>query len=163
LTGCAEFARSLRLSRREFIQAGMLGNMGIGLGDVLRKAAAAGPSADTRANNVILLWMRGGPSHIDMWDPKPEAPVEYRGEFGTIDTRVPGIQLTDMLPRCAGIMEDWSIVRSLYHQDAGHSTGDQICFTGYPSGPNGDESIPAVAPSSRSNWGGTTPRFPPRC
>lgn len=161
LTGCAEFARSLRLSRREFIQAGMLGTMGIGLGDVLRKAAAAGPSADTRANNVILLWMRGGPSHLDMWDPKPEAPVEYRGEFGTIDTRVPGIQLTDMLPRCAGIMEDWSIVRSLYHQDAGHSTGDQICFTGYPSGPNGDENIhPSCGAIVAEQLGRNDPEIP---
>jgi hypothetical protein len=141
LSGCAEFARTQRLSRREFIRAGMLGTAGIALDDVLRRVAQAGPSEDARTNNVILLWMRGGPSHIDMWDPKPEAPVEYRGEFGTIATSVPGIQLTDMLPRCAGIMEDWSIIRSLYHHDAGHSTGDQICFTGYPSGPNGDENI----------------------
>ncbi|MFM7160485.1 MAG: DUF1501 domain-containing protein, partial [Planctomycetaceae bacterium] len=74
-------------------------------------------------------------------DPKPDAPAEYRGEFGTIPTTVPGIQLTDMLPLSAQCMTDWSIVRSLHHQDAGHSTGDQICFTGYPSGPNGDENI----------------------
>ncbi|HBH50283.1 MAG TPA: DUF1501 domain-containing protein [Planctomycetaceae bacterium] len=140
-TGCAEFARSLRLSRRSFIQAGVMGSAGLSLGSVLKAEALAGPAAVTRQNNVILLWMRGGPSHIDMWDPKPEAPVEYRGEFGTIDTAVPGIQLSDMLPRCAQIMSRWSIVRSLFHQDAGHSTGDQICFTGYPSGPNGDENI----------------------
>ena len=48
-----------------------------------------------------MLWMRGGPSHIDMWDPKPNAPAEYRGEFGTMNTSVPGIQLTDMLPKSA--------------------------------------------------------------
>ena len=85
--------------------------------------------------------MRGGPSHIDMWDPKPDAPAEYRGEFGTIPTNVPGILLCDMLPLSARIMDKWSIVRSLHHHDAGHSTGDQICFTGYNAGPNPDENV----------------------
>jgi hypothetical protein len=85
--------------------------------------------------------MRGGPSHIDMWDPKPAAPVEYRGEFGTRPTRVPGILLSDMLPLCGRVMDRWSIVRSLHHHDAGHSSGDQICFTGYNAGPNPDENV----------------------
>jgi hypothetical protein len=76
-----------------------------------------------------------------MWDPKPDAPAEYRGEFGTISTNVPGIQLTDMLPQCAKVMDKWSIVRSLYHHDAGHSAADQICFTGYNSGPRADENV----------------------
>ena len=161
-TGCAEFARTLRLSRRSFIQAGLMGSAGLSLGSVLRAEALAGPAEGaTRKNNVILLWMRGGPSHIDMWDPKPEAPVEYRGEFGTIDTAVPGIQLTDMLPRCAQIMRDWSIIRSLYHQDAGHSTGDQICFTGYPSGPNGDENIhPSCCAIAAEQLGGQDRELP---
>ena len=74
--------------------------------------------------------MRGGPSHIDMWDPKPDAPAEYRGEFGSIRTAVEGIRLSAMLPMCAQRMDDWSIVRSLTHEDAGHSTADQLCFIG---------------------------------
>ncbi len=78
--------------------------------------------------------MRGGPSHIDMWDPKPDAPVDYRGEFGTMDTNVPGIQLSDMMPGHAKVQDKYSIIRSLYHDNAGHSAGDQICFTGYPPG-----------------------------
>lgn len=85
--------------------------------------------------------MRGGPSHIDMWDPKPEAPVEYRGEFGVGWTKVPGILLSDMLPMCGSVMDKWSIIRSLNHGDAGHSTADQLCFTGYPTGPNPDENV----------------------
>jgi hypothetical protein len=97
--------------------------------------------AAARTNNVIVLWMRGGPSHIDMWDPKPDAPEEYRGEFGTMSTTVPGIHITDMLPQCAAVMDKWSIVRSLYHADAGHSAADQICFTGHPPGPNADQNI----------------------
>jgi hypothetical protein len=76
-----------------------------------------------------------------MWDPKPDAPAEIRGEFGTIPTNVPGIYLSDMLPRTAALMEKWSIVRSLHHHDAGHSSGDQICFTGYNAGPNPDENV----------------------
>lgn len=92
-------------------------------------------------NNVIILWMRGGPSHIDMWDPKPDAPAEYRGEFGTISTKVPGVHLTDMMPMCANVMDKWSIIRSLHHHDAGHSAADQICFTGYDRGPQPDVNI----------------------
>jgi hypothetical protein len=132
--------RSVASNRRAFLRAGCLGAMGLSLAELLRFEAQASPPA-TRENSVIILWMRGGPSHIDMWDPKPDAPEEIRGEFGTISTSVPGIQLTDMLPLSARIMDKWSIVRSLHHHDAGHSSGDQICFTGYPSGPNPDENV----------------------
>lgn len=135
--GCADFRRALAASRRDFLKVGVLGTAGLSLGELLRAEARA--SEPARPTSVILLWMRGGPSHIDMWDPKPDAPVEYRGEFGVMPTCVPGIQLTDMLPQCARVMDKWSIVRSLHHTDAGHSSGDQICFTGYPSGPNPDE------------------------
>jgi hypothetical protein len=127
------------MNRRAFLRAGVLGTGGLSLAHLLQAEALAGTGA--RPNNVIILWMRGGPSHIDMWDPKPDAPLEYRGEFGTMHTKVPGIILSDMLPQCAAVMDKWSIVRSLNHHDAGHSTGDQICFTGYDSGPNPDENI----------------------
>src|SRR5687768_13884503 len=100
--GCREFRWSLRLSRRGFLQAGLLGSAGLSLGQLLRleaQAAQAG-KAPARTTSVIILWMRGGPSHIDMWDPKPEAPAEYRGEFGVAPSSVPGILLSDMLPLC---------------------------------------------------------------
>jgi hypothetical protein len=136
--GCQEFERSLSVGRRDFLRAGALGVAGLGLPELLRAETEGGGA---REKNVIILWMRGGPSHIDMWDPKPDAPAEYRGEFGTMSTAVPGIQLSDMLPKTAGCMQDWSIVRSLHHHDAGHSRGDQICFTGYDSGPDGDVNV----------------------
>jgi PAS domain-containing protein len=136
---CPELRR-LVAGRREFVRAGMLGAAGLSLGELLRHEALAGFAA-RRGASVIILWMRGGPSHIDMWDPKPEAPLEYRGEFGTISTSVPGITIGELLPRCGAIMHKWSIVRSLHHHDAGHSSADQICFTGYPSGPNPDENV----------------------
>jgi hypothetical protein len=131
---CPEFRR---ISRRGLVHAGVLGTGGLSLGGLLRANAAEAPggAAAKSDKSVILLWMRGGPSHIDMWDPKPDAPAEFRGEFGTIGTNVPGIQLTDMLPMSATMMDQWSIVRSLNHTDAGHSTGDQLCFTGYGPGP----------------------------
>src|SRR5262245_43735078 len=102
--GCAEFEQTLRLDRRGFLRAGALGAAGLALPQLLRaeeKAARSG--AASRVNSVILLWMRGGPSHIDMWDPKPDAPAEYRGEFGTKATKVPGILLGDLLPMCGRI------------------------------------------------------------
>lgn len=141
LPGCSEFRRHLQLNRRGFLKAGALGfsGLGIGLSDVLRAEAARGEGR--QENSVIILWMRGGPPHQDMWDPKPNAPVEYRGEFGTMSTNVPGIQLSDMLPMCAAVQDKWSIVRSLHHHDAGHSAADQLCFTGYNSGPAPDENI----------------------
>jgi hypothetical protein len=140
--GCREFRENLRLNRRGFVKAGILGASGLSLSELLRLQAQAAPSGATGTKkSVIILWMRGGPSHIDMWDTKPDAPAEFRGEFGTIPTNVPDIQISDELPMCAGIMNKWSIVRSLNHLDAGHSTGDQTCFTGYPPGPNPDQNV----------------------
>jgi uncharacterized protein (DUF1501 family) len=151
--------------RRSFLKAGILGTTGLSLANLLRseaRAEAAGAtSASARKPSVIILWMRGGPSHIDMWDPKPEAPVEYRGEFAPLKTNVPGIYLTELLPMTARMMDKWSIVRSLYHNDAGHSTGDQLCFTGYPTGPNPDENIhPSCGSIVAKQLGARSPGMP---
>jgi hypothetical protein len=151
--------RSVAPSRRDFVKAGVLGAAGLSLADLLRSDARA--SRGSRPNSVIILWMRGGPSHIDMWDPKPDAPSEIRGEFGVIRSSVPGIMLSDMLPQTARIMHKWSIVRSLHHHDAGHSTGDQICFTGYNPGPNPDENIyPSCGSIVSRQLGAQSPRTP---
>jgi hypothetical protein len=159
LSGCADFHRSLRMNRRGFLRAGLLGAGGLSLSQLLQTESLGGSA--TRPNSVIILWMRGGPSHIDMWDPKPEAPLEYRGEFGTMATSVPGITLSDMLPQCAQVMSKWSIVRSLNHHDAGHSTGDQMCFTGYNSGPNPDENIhPSCGSIVAEQLGRLNPQLP---
>jgi hypothetical protein len=161
--GCDDFRRTLRLNRRGFVKAGLLGAAGLGLPDLLRaqEYRAAQTRSLSKVNNVILLWMRGGPSHIDMWDPKPDAPAEYRGEFGTIGTPVPGVRLGDLLPMSARIMNKWSIVRSLNHHDAGHSTGDQICFTGYDSGPTPDENVhPSIGSIVSKQLGHLNPTMP---
>jgi hypothetical protein len=146
--------------RRSFLRAGVLGATGLALSDLLRLEASSSTKGG-REPSVIILWMRGGPSHIDMWDPKPDAPVEYRGEFGVKATTVPGIVLSDMLPMCGQVMKKWSIVRSLHHHDAGHSTGDQICFTGYNAGPNPDENVhPSCGSIVSRQLGHRTPHLP---
>jgi uncharacterized protein (DUF1501 family) len=145
--GCSEYRQHLRLNRRGFLQAGMLGMAGLSLPQLLQmqaQAAQVGKTVD-RTKSVIILWMRGGPSQHDMWDPKPDAPAEVRGEFKTIATKVPGILITELLPMTASLMNKWSIVRSLAHRpqdgNIGHSDGDQICFTGYPAGRDPSQNV----------------------
>src|SRR3954466_9848358 len=94
--GCPNFHQALRadsLSRRGLLKAGVLSVAGLSLSQLLR-AEASRPTLATSPrskNSVIILWMRGGPAQHETWDPKPDAPEEYRGEFGHINTRVPGI------------------------------------------------------------------------
>ncbi len=158
---CHDFRRATALDRRGFLTVGAIGAAGLSLAELLRHEAVAAAAHKPTDKSVIILWMRGGPSHIDMWDPKPDAPAEFRGEFGTMKTSVPGIQLTDMLPMCAKVMDRWSIIRSLNHKDAGHSSGDQICFTGYPSGRNPDENeMPSCGSIVAEQLGHLTPELP---
>jgi uncharacterized protein (DUF1501 family) len=113
------------LTRRDFLRVGGLGVLGVSLAD---GAAAAGASGD-RA--VILLLLVGGPSQHETWDPKPEAPAEVRGPFGTIATRVPGVRVCEHLPRLARRMDRLAVVRSLHHDEAPiHETGHQLIQTG---------------------------------
>jgi len=159
--GCAEFRRNLKIGRRGFLKAGGLGAFGLTLSDLLRHEAQAGPAAK-RENSVIILWMRGGPSQHETWDPKPQAPVEIRGAFGAANTSVPGIQIVDLLPKCGKIMDKWSIVRSLHHDNAGHSAGDQILFTGHKPGPDPSKNIhPSCGSIVSEQLGRLTPELPP--
>jgi hypothetical protein len=106
-------------SRRNFLKAGLAGLAGLSLPDVLRLRAS--PSANrrgSRGKSVILLWMAGGPSHIDTWDPKPHRPPENRGPFGVIRTREPGILVCEHLPKQAAMMDRFTLIRSV---DARHS------------------------------------------
>src|SRR5215467_11146913 len=110
VNGCPESRATLSLDRRSFVKAGILGAAGLSLPQLLSAEARANAAGQpTRRPSVIILWMRGGPSHIDMWDPKPDAPEEYRGEFGVHTTKVTGIHLSDMLPMCGRMMHRWSI------------------------------------------------------
>jgi hypothetical protein len=109
-------------SRRWFLQTGVAGLAGVGLADFLRSQAlaATGDSSPSK-KAVILFWLSGGPSHIDMWDPKPEAPTEIRGPYRAISTKVPGIQVCEHLPLQASIMDRLSIIRSVDCSASNHT------------------------------------------
>src|SRR5436305_7818401 len=120
---------TLRTSRRSFLQVGALAVGGLTLPNYLRLRAAQ-PNAP-RKKSVILIWQAGGPSHIDMYDLKPNAPSEVRGEFRPIATNVPGIQIGEHLPQQAKVMDRLTVLRSAYHTNAGHGMGAQWMLTGY--------------------------------
>src|ERR1051326_1212900 len=98
------------VTRRAFVQAGFLGALGMALPQHAALAAAA-----RRPKAVILLWLWGGPSHLDTFDPKPEAPSEYRGPYRALGTSVPGVQVTELLPKLARRAEHYALLRSVNH------------------------------------------------
>ena len=125
--------RSNRLQRRSFL--------GIGLAGGLTAIANAtfGATRAARAKNVLVIYEQGGLSHIDTFDPKPEAPIDQRSPFTPISTSVPGIQLTSLCKRTATIADKLAIVRSMYHKGGainGHPDGTQYALSGAaPGGP----------------------------
>ena len=118
------------LTRRDFLHAGSLTASGLGL-PAMQSLAAAGVVAPDRDVNCILLFLVGGPSQLDTWDMKPDAPEEVRGPFKPISTNVPGLQISEIFPRLATMMDKVSLVRSVYHTAAAvHDTGHQMMQTG---------------------------------
>ncbi len=114
------------LTRRDFLHAGVLAPLGLGLSSL----SALGGSAPSDMN-CIMLFLVGGPSQLDTWDMKPDAPEEIRGPFKPIATRVPGIQVSEVFPRLATMMDRVALVRSVYHTAAAvHDTGHQMMQTG---------------------------------
>ena len=115
------------LSRRDFLHAGAIAPFGLTLPSLLQ-AQAAGKDSDV---NCIMLFLLGGPSQIDTFDPKPKAPAEVRGPFGSIKTNVPGMEISEIFPRTAKHADKFSIIRSVYHTAAAvHDTGHQMMQTG---------------------------------
>jgi len=124
------------MARRDFIQLGLGGMMGLGLADILRLQAAEAvtPSAKSKKPvNCILVWLDGGPSHYESFDPKPEAPSEIRGEFKSIPTSVPGIHFSECVPELAKVADKMSIIRSIAHKDPNHGGGNHYMMTGAPT------------------------------
>ena len=99
------------IQRRVFLQAGAASVLGLSFADLLR-ARASGQTAGP-AKAVILLWLWGGPSQLDTFDPKPNAPLEYRGAFGTIPTKVTGVRFCELFPQLAKLTDTLSVVRTL--------------------------------------------------
>src|SRR5438132_12286676 len=107
--GCDSFRRC---SRRDFLRIGGASLCGVGLLDLLRARADAG-GAEPRAKQMICVWMAGGPPHIDMFDMKPDAPEDYRGEFKPIKTKVPGLDICELMPNLARMADQYPIIRSV--------------------------------------------------
>ena len=119
------------VSRRAFIEAGSLLLGGLTLADVLKSRAEAKPSADRSDTSVILIWLQGGPSHMETYDMKPEAPIEYRGEMNAIGTSVPGMDVCELLPLHAQVADKFNIIRSISHGFANHAGGAGRFLSGY--------------------------------
>ncbi|HAV31009.1 MAG: DUF1501 domain-containing protein [Planctomyces sp.] len=122
-------------SRRSFVQLGATGLFSAGLPGLL--AARAAQPAQARQTSVILLWLDGGPGHMDTYDMKPEAPAEYRGIWKPIPTCVPGMEVTELFPLQAKIADRFSVVRSLHHGSGDHFTGGHWMLTGRGAGVSG--------------------------
>src|SRR5262249_4133541 len=129
-------------SRREFLRVGGASLLGLSLADILRlQAHADSAPSDPKlksvwdnAKSVILIFLQGGPSHIDIWDPKPDAPSNVRGEFKPIKTVVPGIWLSETMPLLAKQMDKATLIRSMSYTPAGlfnHTAAHYQMMTGY--------------------------------
>ncbi|HVL11589.1 MAG TPA: DUF1501 domain-containing protein [Gemmata sp.] len=128
------------LHRRAFLQAGAATALGLSLPDLLRARAAGAGGGHAKA--VILLWLWGGPSQLDTFDPKPNAPLDYRGPFGTIPTRVTGVRFCELFPKLAGLTDKLSLVRTLVTQSNDHGIAGTIGLTGSGAGGTGLDGKP---------------------
>ena len=138
------------LSRRAFLQVGGLGAMGLSLADLIAmKANAQNPSAP--AKSVIVLWLWGGPSHLETFDMKPDAPLEYRGPFEPIATPVPGLRVCELLPGLAKRADKFAILRAMNHESNDHGVAGTIGLTGNIGGAvdlGGNAASGAMRPST---------------
>ncbi len=126
--GCSDFRRA-RTSRRAALKVGALGLAGLTLPGLLRAESEAKRRKAT-ARSAILLFQFGGPSHLDTFDPKPNAPAGVRGEFNPIRTSVPGVLVTEHLPRMARLIDKVALVRSVHHTRSSHNPGAYYSLTG---------------------------------
>lgn len=152
------------LNRRGFLRIGSLGVGGVGFGglalpDLLRLRAMGAAPNNRKA--VILIWQAGGPSHLDMYDLKPDAPAEFRGEFRPIATNVAGVDVSEHLPLQARIMDKLAIVRSGCHTNAGHGMGSQWMLTGWqPTIEVNDNIFPCIGSVAARMKGPNEPGMP---
>ncbi len=122
-----------KVSRRELLQAGSLGALGISLAQLLRMQAHGAAEA-RKPKSIVLLWLWGGPSHLDTFDLKPQAPIEYRGPYAPIATSAPGIEICELLPKLARRADRFAILRSLHHTNNDHGIAGTIGLTGSDHG-----------------------------
>src|SRR5947209_18087093 len=144
-----------QVHRRDFLRIGGLGLCGVTLLDVLRAQSKADPAKRAKAKQMICVWMGGGPPHTDMFDLKPAAPAEYRGEFKPISTKVPGLQVCELMPGLARPADKYSVIRSVstLNKPGDHSRAPFYWLTGNPRLPSGTAEYPM--------YGSSVPKFRP--
>lgn len=119
-------------TRRDCLQLGLTTIFGGGLASALRASSSGSAKPVARAKSCILIWMDGGPTHFETFDPKPDAPAEYRGEFKAIPTKVAGIQFSEHMVKLAGMLDKLAVVRSIRHDQGNHGAGNHYMMTGAP-------------------------------
>jgi hypothetical protein len=153
-------------SRRNMLKAGLAGLAGLGLPDLLRCRAQASEAGRPIKGNkaVILLWMAGGPSQIDTWDPKPDRPLQNRGPFGVIPTRLPGVSVCEHLPKQAAMLDRFTIIRSVDARHSNHEPNKVFQTSNLEAeprlGPAGDM-YPAIGSVVAKHHGANRPGLPP--
>jgi uncharacterized protein (DUF1501 family) len=118
--------------RREFLRVGLAGLSGLTLPELLRLRAEAGMATERERTAIIIVWLIGGMSHLESYDPKPLSGSEYRGPYDPIATRLPGVQFSELMPRHAQLADKFTILRSLVHTGFCHQQGAQQLLTGHP-------------------------------
>src|SRR5262245_40857994 len=117
-------------TRRDFLKIGALGATGLLLPDLLRaRARAADAGSPTKGTSVVWLWLGGGPTHVETFDPKMSAPAEYRSVTGSVKTNVAGIELGGTFPKMARHADKMALVRSFAHRNSGHGGGTHFVMT----------------------------------
>jgi len=136
------------MSRRSFLTLGVSGMASLGLPEILRaREQSARSGVPTRRTSVILIWLDGGPSHLDLYDMKPDAPAEYRGIWKPIRSKVPGFDITELFPKQARVTDKFSMVRSLHHDTGDHFAGGHRMLTTKDmgvSGANNEGKFPGI-------------------
>jgi len=130
----SQYKNCAGVTRRDCLQLGLSSLAGLGLTSLLQMQAEASPTAARKATakSCILIWMDGGPTHFETFDPKPDAPAEIRGEFEPISTKLPGVQFSQHMTRLAGMLDQFSVIRSIRHDQGNHGAGNHYMMTGSP-------------------------------
>jgi hypothetical protein len=120
------------IRRREFLRAGLAAFGSLSLPGLFHWQARAGVPSNSERTAIIVVWLRGGASHLETYDPKPDAPSEYRGPYSPVATRTPGLRFSELLPRQAALSDKLAILRSMAHTGGGHPSGSLQVLSGDP-------------------------------
>ena len=150
------------IPRRSFVKAGFLGLAGLSMPQMLRiRAQAASAGKPLASTSVIFINLQGGPTQFETYDPKPEAPADYRGAFGSIPTRLPGVHFCELMPQQAKIADKMAIIRSVHQMGNSHYASLHLAQTGYPGDRFQENRMPSVGSIAARLRGANARGIPP--